>query len=136
MFFAVKRASTFSFRRHVLESFQKHCTILLSRQSNFSISCDLYSCGYCRVFLHNDTKVRGSFSVVLSVDGPARHLLFVKKESTEINCFDPNHGFIQMHAYHRRASWVRVSFAGVKAGGGGGGGCVWIQLYFWLPSVP
>jgi hypothetical protein len=30
MFFVVKRASTFSFRRHVLESFQKHCTILLS----------------------------------------------------------------------------------------------------------
>jgi len=104
------------------------------RQSNFSISCDLYSCGYCRVFLDNNTKVRGSFSVVLYIDGPARHLLFVKKESTEIDCFDPNHGFIQMYAFHRRALWVRVPFAGVKVGGGGGG--VSVNQYFLIHSVP
>ena len=44
--------------------------------------------------------------------------MFVKKESTEIDCFDLNHGFIQIYAYHRWASWVRVSFAGVKGAGG------------------
>ena len=41
MFFVMKRTSTFSFRRHVLESFQKHCTILLSdiQISPFLVIC-------------------------------------------------------------------------------------------------
>jgi hypothetical protein len=88
------------------------------RQSYFSISCDLNLYGHCCVFLFIGIEVCGRCPAVLNGRW-ARYRLIVKKESTEIDCFDHSHGFIQIYCIPTTGGpdGYQVSFPGVKSAG-------------------